>query len=108
MAPADLPTPIPFDLPASERRIDDAARNELEQSWIAVRNEMHEVIEAATLLAMCSSSDDPTELMRNLEFEIDKVNRKRGFQRHVARHHADLLEARAVTRGVGSAVPQIP
>jgi transcriptional regulator with XRE-family HTH domain len=97
-SPADLPAPIPFDLPASERRIDDATRAELEESWVAVRNEMHEVVEAATRLAMCTSNDDPTALMRTLEFEIDKVNRKRGFQRHVARHQAELLKARAATR----------
>jgi len=95
--PADLPAPIPFDLPSSERRIDADTRAELEKSWVAVRGEMHEVLEAATRLAMCNSNDDPVTLMRNVEFEIDKLKRKRGFQQHVARHQAELLEARAAS-----------
>jgi transcriptional regulator with XRE-family HTH domain len=99
----DDPAPIPFDLPASERRINDATREDLEQSWIAVRSELAEVIEAATRLAMCGSDDDPTVLMRNVELEIDKVTRKRGFQRHVARHQAEVLEARAATPGTDPA-----
>ncbi len=97
--PADLPAPIPFDLPSSERRIDADTRDQLEQSWVAVRSEMHEVIEAATRLAMCGSSDDPTVLMRTVEFEIDKVQRKRSFQKHVARHQAEVLQARAASQG---------
>jgi transcriptional regulator with XRE-family HTH domain len=94
-SPDDLPAPIPFDLPASERRINGDTRADLEGSWVAVRNEMYEVIETATRLAMCGSSDDPIALMRNVEFEIDKLKRKRGFQRHVARHQAEVLKARA-------------
>lgn len=96
--PADLPAPIPFDLPSSERRIDDDTRADLEKSWVAVRAEMQDVIEAATRLAMCGSSDDPSALMRNVESEIDKVQRKRSFQRHVARHQAELLEARSANQ----------
>jgi transcriptional regulator with XRE-family HTH domain len=95
--------PIPFDLPASERRIDDATSADLDQSWIAVRSEMHEVIAAATRLAMYGSTDDPTVLMHDVEIEIDKVKRKRGFQRHVARHQAEVLEARAATPGTDPA-----
>jgi hypothetical protein len=65
---------------------------------------MQDVIESATRLAMCSSSDDPSELMRNVEVEIDKVNRKRGFQLHVARHQSEVLRARAAARGTDPAV----
>ena len=95
--------PIPFDLPASERRIDDATSADLDQSWIAVRSEMHEVIAAATRLAMYGSTDDPTVLMHDVELEIDKVKRKRGFQRHVARHQAEVLKARSATPGTDPA-----
>jgi transcriptional regulator with XRE-family HTH domain len=98
--PVDATTgPIPYDLPSSERRIDADTRAELEQSWVAVRGEMHEALEAATRLAMCNSSDDPVTLMRNVEFEIDKLKRKRSFQQHVARHQAELLQARAPSHG---------
>jgi transcriptional regulator with XRE-family HTH domain len=96
--PADLPAPIPFDLPSSERRIDHDTRAKLDQSWVAVRNEMHEVIDAATRLAMCTSNDDPSALMRDLQFEIDKLHRKRSFQKHVARHQAEVLAARGATQ----------
>jgi len=98
--PVDAATgPVPFDLPSSERRIETDSRSDVEQSWVAVRGEMHEVLEAATRLAMCNSDDDPVTLMRNVEFEIDKLKRKRGFQQHVARHQAELLEARAASHG---------
>jgi len=99
-APAEpLRAPIAFDLPSSERRIDSDTRQELEQSWVAVRGEMHGVIEAATRLAMCSSGDDPTALMRAVTVEIDKIGRSRDFQTQVARHQAELLQARAASRG---------
>ena len=97
-APAEpLGTPIAFDLPSSERRIDADAREKLERSWVAVRGEMHGVIEAATRLAMCGSGDDPSALMRAVEFEIDKIGRSRGFQTQVARYQAELLESRAAS-----------
>jgi transcriptional regulator with XRE-family HTH domain len=97
--PADLPAPVPFDLPASERRVDHDTRAKLDQSWVSVHNEMHELIEAATRLAMCTCNDDPTALMRNVEFEIDKLQRKRSFQMHIARHQAEVLAARAASQG---------
>jgi transcriptional regulator with XRE-family HTH domain len=93
-----LGAPIAFDLPSSERRIDADTREKLEQSWVAVRGEMHGVIEAATRLAMCGSGDDPTALMRAVEFEIDKAGRSRDFLKQVARHQAELLEARAANQ----------
>lgn len=102
---ADLPTPIPFDLPSSERRIDEESRAKVEQSWVAVRGEMHEVLEAATRLAMCGSGDDPMTLMRNVTFEIDKLQRKRSFQMHVARHQAEVLEARTAGQGTPGTDP---
>jgi len=99
-APAEpLRAPIAFDLPSSERRIDANTREKLEQSWVAVRGEMHGVIEAATRLAMCSSGDDPTALMRAVSAEIDKVGRSRDFQKQVARHQGELLQARAASPG---------
>jgi hypothetical protein len=52
---------------------------------------------------MCGSADDPSELMRKLEVEIDKVNRKRSFQLHVARHQSEVLKARAAPRGTDPA-----
>jgi len=101
--PTERPAPIPFDLPAAERRIDDDTRADLEKSWVAVRGDMQDVIEAATRLAMCASTDDPTALMRKVAFEIDKLDRKRSFQQNVARHQAELLEARAAGPGNGTA-----
>lgn len=90
--------PIAFDLPSSERRIEADTRQKLEQSWVAVRGELHGVIEAATRLAMCGSGDDPTALMRAVEFEIDKIGRSRDFQTQVARYQAELLEERAANQ----------
>jgi len=98
-APAEpVGAPIAYDLPSSERRVEADARDKLEQSWVAVRGEMHGVVEAATRLAMCGSGDDPTALMRAVEFEIDKIGRNRGFQTQVARYQAELLEARAASQ----------
>jgi transcriptional regulator with XRE-family HTH domain len=98
----ERPLPIAYDLPAAERRIDDDTRADLEQSWVAVRSEMHEVLDAATRLAMCGNTDDATVLMRNVVTEIDKLQRKRSFQQAVARHQAELLEARATGPGTDS------
>ncbi|MFN8028529.1 MAG: helix-turn-helix transcriptional regulator [Acidimicrobiia bacterium] len=67
------------------------------------RGEMHDVLEAATRLAMCGSGDDPMTLMRNVTFEVDKLQRKRSFQMHVARHQAEVLEARSATQGTDPA-----
>jgi hypothetical protein len=97
--PGDLPAPIPFDLPSSERRIDNDTRDALEKSWVAVRSEMLDLLDAATRLAMCGSNDDPTALMRNVTVQIDKLQRKRSFQQAVARHQAELLETRSANQG---------
>jgi transcriptional regulator with XRE-family HTH domain len=96
---AERPGPIAFDLPAAERRIDEDTRADLEQSWVAVRSEMHDVLDAATRLAMCGNTDDATVLMRNVVTEIDKLQRKRSFQQAVARHQSELLEARTTGPG---------
>jgi transcriptional regulator with XRE-family HTH domain len=97
-SPADLPAALPFDLPESERRTDSETRAQLEESWIAVRREMDDVVDACTRLAMCGSGDDVLDLMRKVELEIDRLTRKRSFQRHVARHSTEVLRARGNAR----------
>lgn len=91
---ADLPKPLPFDLPESERRTDYDTRERIDNSWAAVRRDMDDVLDACAKVSNASSGDDMHALLKELEARVDLLSRRSSFQRHASRHNAELAKAR--------------
>lgn len=97
---ADLPKPLPFDLPESERRTDLQSRERVDNSWSMVRRHMDDVLVACAKVSNASSGDDMRALLKDLEASVDQLSRRSSFHRHAGRHNAELAKARGARIGV--------
>ncbi|HEX5587941.1 MAG TPA: helix-turn-helix transcriptional regulator [Acidimicrobiia bacterium] len=91
---ADLPKPLPFELPESERRTDLDTRQRIDNSWAMVRRDMDDVLDACAKVSNAGSGDDMHALLKELEARVDRLSKRSSFQRHASRHNAELAKAR--------------
>jgi transcriptional regulator with XRE-family HTH domain len=103
---ADLPKPLPFDLPESERRTNLRTRERIDNSWSMVRRDMDDVLDACSKVSNAGSGDDMHALLKGLEASVDRLSRRSSFQRHASRHNAELAKARGASADVDHDVAQ--
>jgi transcriptional regulator with XRE-family HTH domain len=90
----DLLQPLPVNLLNADRRSDHATRHRIEQSWLDVRDGMHETLATCARLVGAGAGDDVRRLIERLEYDLQVLKTSHAFQRTLADHEQAVNRVR--------------